>query len=611
MASERNAQEALSSFGFLKTFVVPALLIFLVPILSFLFFTHAQRRFDNEAREAILESIRSDKTLTDEQRAKATAFFTANPVSQLLLHEQFAALGTPESRFYYATFRWMILLSALSVLAGIGVFLLVGVCVLFSLGSQLAQYLSLSAGWHVLRIYGALQTLVQGVLLVALSFWVPALWFERYSVKLIFVTGFLAVVAVGLVIAAIFKRPKTDFQLDGNVIPRDAAEPLWHALRAICDRVGTTPPDQVIVGIDDNFFVTEHPVIVQGNTLRGRTLFVSLSLLKQLHGAEAEAVLAHEMAHFSGNDTLYSKRISPLLTCYGSYLQTLHEGGVTMPVFYFMLCFRALYQLSLGRLSRQRERRADRIAVESTSPRDFAGALLRIVAYARYRQTVQKDLFDNERALESANISERIEQGFPQYAVSLASNLDLGSQETSHPFDSHPPLSERLDAIGMPLGSSGPQSLLAMPGDGRWYYLIPNVAQLERQEWDNFEAQFRKYHEDTLPYRFLPETPEELAIVTQSFPELVFETKDGSLVLDHEKLHYAKWPEPVPFREITGFVLADNAVLQVNRKGKRRQDIKMKVFGRQQQEVLQAINRYYVRYMAAVEYQSQKKLKAE
>src|SRR5262249_11233445 len=150
-------------------------------------------------------------------------------------------------------------------------------------------------------------------------------------------------------------------------------------------------------------------------TYRGRTLFVSLSLLKQLQGSEADAVLAHEMAHFSGQDTLYSRKIGPLLNRYNHYLHALHEGGVTRPIYYFMLCFRALYQLSLSKQSRQREFRADRIAAETTSPRDVASALLRIVAYSKYRNDVEQDLFKQERVLETANVCERIEQGFRQY----------------------------------------------------------------------------------------------------------------------------------------------------------------------------------------------------
>src|SRR5690606_26876528 len=105
-------------------------------------------------------------------------------------------------------------------------------------------------------------------------------------------------------------------------------------------------------------------------------------------GREADAVLLHELAHFSGEDTLYSQRISPLLMRFQNYLEGLYAGVVARPVFYFAVLFRALYEISLGKLSREREFRADRLAAERTSPQDMAHALLRITAYSQYRASV-------------------------------------------------------------------------------------------------------------------------------------------------------------------------------------------------------------------------------
>jgi Zn-dependent protease with chaperone function len=607
-----EARQKFSRIGFAKTFLLPALLIFLVPVLSLFFFWHAQSRFNSQARESVLEQIRADESLSPEDRENAIAFFSEHPFSELVKDEEFAANLESTSRFYYATFRWMIRLSALSIAMGLAVFLLVGLCVLFSLRSQQAQYVSLSAGWNALRIYGAVQTIIQGILLVALSFWVTALWFEFYSIKLIFIAGFLAVAAVIAVIAAIFKRTDTKNVVEGTVIHNQAAMPLWDELGAICDKVGTARPDQVIVGIDDNFFVTELPITVDGKTYSNRSLYVSLSLLKQMSGGEADAVLAHEMAHFSGNDTLYSKKISPLLVRYGAYLQALYEGGVTRPIFYFMHCFRALYELSLSKLSREREFRADRIAADVTSPRDFAAALLRIAAYSKFRNDVQRGLFEQERVLQTANISEQIERGFQAFAVSFASRSDMDDLETSHPFDTHPPVAERLGALGLSLKSQEAEALLSAPGDGRWYEKIAGASQIERQMWREFEEGFRAFHEQTLAYRFLPETPDELAIVVKAFPELTITAEDGWLVLDYETINYARWAQSVHFGEITQFALDDSGVLTVHyqRGGKQKERIKMKTFGTRQQEAIDAINRYYARYLHAIAYQAQKKQEA-
>ena len=603
-----DAAQDLSKTSFAKSFVLPGLLIFLVPAISLAFFLHAQNRYDSNMREGVLHEISKDNSLTPEQRKEAVAFYTAHPFSELIKNEKFAAGLDGSVTFDYATFRWMIRLSAYSIAGGIAVYLLGGICVLLSRRSQQAQYFSLTTGWQLLRFYAAAQVIIQGVLLVALSFWITALWFHVYFVKLIFVVGLFVLAGVAAVIKGIFKKTDIISRVSGKLITQDDAPALWSELNTICTKLGTQPPDQIIAGIDDNFFVSEMPVQVDGTTCTGRTLYVSLSLLKQMCGAEADAVLAHEMAHFSGNDTLYSKKIAPLLNRYSLYLQALYESPATQPIYHFMNSFRALFELSLGKHSRQREFRADKIAADTTSPRDLAGALLRIAAYSDFRGNVQKELFQQERALQAASISTQIEQGFHAYALSFAAKPDIGSLETVHPFDTHPPLSQRMEAIGVPLKMHDVQSLVSTPGDGRWYHKIDGAEQIERQQWSEFEDQFRAVHEQTLAYRFLPETDEEREIVARAFPEITITGKKGSLVINHESLTYSEWPESVHFGQIINFTLQDNGTLdiQYNPANKQKRSIPTKTFGPRQQEALGAINHYNSRYMNALAYQREK-----
>ena len=595
---------------FAKTFVLPALLIFVLPALALLFFLHAQSRHDADARNDILRQIQADRRLSEQERAAAIQFFTDTPVSQLVQNELYAANFHPTTKFHYATFRWMIRLSVLSIAGGVVVFFLAGLCVWLSLRSQFAQYVSLLVSWHVLRIYGALQTVVMAILLVALSFWVTALWFEFYVVQLIAIMGLLCAVAVGAVIKAIFKNPVTDLAVAGAVVNRQNAAPFWDALNAVCAKVGVPAPDHVVAGIDDNFFVTEHLMTVNGDELRGKSLFVSLPLLKQLHAAEAEAVLAHELAHFSGNDTLYSRRISPLLQRYDHYLQGLHDGKISWPVFQFMLCFRVLFELSLNRLRRQREFRADGIAAATISPTDFAGALLKIAAYSRFRNSVQTELFQQDQLLETADVSARVERGFRTFAVEFASHPDLGGLETAHPFDSHPPLSQRLAAVGVPLETDLAQALLSTPGDGGWYYNLPAAAELELQQWQAFEEMFRQQHEHSLPYRFLPETEAERLLVERVFPPRTLPVEGGTLALDCEKIQPTFWADAVYFRELTHCLYNERGELEVHyqRDGARCRAIPTKQLTVEaRQELLQTFEQYYNRYLAAAEYQQHAK----
>jgi hypothetical protein len=138
--------------------------------------------------------------------------------------------------------------------------------------------------------------------------------------------------------------------------------------------------------------------------------------------------------------------------------------------------------------------------------------------------------------------------------------------------------------------------------------MIDKAEEIERQQWDEFEAKFRSYHEASLPYRFLPETEEECAIVVKAFPPVAVEGKAGSLTLDHQSLHFTSWTAPIEYREITGCAVKDG-VLQINyqRDGKRKEKLKLGTFGKRQQEALAAINQYWGRYQSATAYQTQKR----
>ena len=149
----KDAKTGFTGGGFFRTFVLPGLFVFLTPVAGLLFFLHAQNHFDSQSRDAVLEQIRADAGLTPEERENATAFFTEHPFSELIKNEVFANQIDSTALFHYATFRWMIRLSAASLLAGVVVFLLAGLCVAISMRSNRVQYLSLSVGWHVLRAF--------------------------------------------------------------------------------------------------------------------------------------------------------------------------------------------------------------------------------------------------------------------------------------------------------------------------------------------------------------------------------------------------------------------------------------------------------------------------
>jgi len=606
-----------SGSGFVKSYVIPAFWVFLIPVCSLGFFRHVQARFDRDLAAEVVTAIQGDRSLTDEGRTPMIAYFRQVPLSTRFASPDptFAEMSkgfTWQTHVAYFTFRWIIRLSVISIVSSLVVFVIAALSVLCSLGSQLAQYYSLWGGWHVLRVFALAQVLMQGCIALALSYWIPAFWFDGYSVKFVALVGLLAGAAGAALVKAIFRTPDDRFELSGAIIKRTPGSLIWQDLDRICARVGSRTPHRIIAGVDDAFFVTEHPVTVNGNVHEGRTLYVSLPLLKALNGTQADAVMAHEMAHFSGDDTLYSRKIGPLLARYQASLAALRTGFISIPVFYFMLCFRSLFEISLKRLSRQREFRADRIASEVASREDIVCALLRTSAYTQYRSTIERELFDAQHTLDALKIPQRVEAGFKPFASAFAKDGRAVGAATSHPFDSHPSFRERADAVQVSLSVEQMAGVVGADVDGRWFHRIENAETLERAQWTAYEERFRKVHQEALAYRYVPETDAERAIVLARFPDVSIAGRFGRRVaITYEGVQYSKWSNRVRFSDVTkvvhhhGTFPSLRLVVQGNRKTK--MTLPLYLFSSQTKAVVEAFGKYYGRHLAMKKYVSEKR----
>ncbi len=596
-----------STSGFVRSYVIPALWVFLIPVFSLGFFRHVQAGFDRDVANAVAAAIERDHSLTAEARAESIAYFRQVPISTRFAapDSQFADMSerfTSRTRFSYFTFRWIIRLSLISIISTIVVFVIAALSVLCSLRSQLVQYYSLAGGWHLLRVFALSQVLFQGSMAVALSYWIPVFWSGRYSERLVAGVGLCAIIAGAGLVKAIFQKLGDRFELSGAIIKRTPGSLIWQDLDPICAKVGTRAPHRIVAGIDDAFFVTEHPVTVNGKVHEGRTLYVSLPLLKALNGTQAGAIMAHEMAHFSGEDTLYSQKIGPLLERYGASLNALRKGVISIPVFYFMLCFRSLFEISLKRLSRQREFRADRIASDVASRQDIVHALLRVSAYAHYRNTIEHELFDARQTLDALEIPQRVEAGFKPFASAFVKDGRAIGAATSHPFDSHPSFRERADAVQVKLSTGEMVGVVVSDVDGRWYHNIENAETLERQQWDTYEERFRNVHEEALAYRYVPKTDAERDIVMAYFPEVTVEGRFGRrVVFTYEGVQYSSWSKPVRFAEITK-VTHHNGLLASLRLSVPDRTFKVRLplylFSSHTKMVLDTFGKYYGRHLA-------------
>jgi Zn-dependent protease with chaperone function len=397
--------------------------------------------------------------------------------------------------------------------------------------SRRAQYLSFVTGWRLLTLVGAAETIVQGALVVWLSFWLTAFFLHLYAIKLIAIAGIGAALAVFYAVVHIFKRPVMSGEVEGELVDEAAAPALWARVRQLARRMKTEPPQHLIAGIDTNFFVTESPLSVGGKALKGRSLFVSLPLLRVLSRDEADAVLGHELAHFRGGDTASSAALGPKLVAYDHYCAMMHAGRVTLPVFYMLRMYRVIFEIALKRDSREREFKADRVAAKLVSPQGIVNSLIKVAAYARYRAQVEQELFEREQRHGGAlGISAQVAAGLAPFARSPHFMDAMESAAVPHPFDSHPPMAERMANVGHIVDPDDYPAVVTRPTVDSWANDMPTAEAIEQRLWRVYEGHFAAVHEQSLAYRYLPETDEERAIVLKYFPPVAFALKGGERI---------------------------------------------------------------------------------
>ncbi|MDT0473627.1 M48 family metalloprotease [Streptomyces sp. DSM 41014] len=122
------------------------------------------------------------------------------------------------------------------------------------------------------------------------------------ALKVVFVSVLLAIPVVqGLLM---LRTPRTEGP-DG-VRATEADEPrLWALVRELADATGTRAPDEILLTGDVNAAVSEQPRLL-GLLPGPRRLYLGVPLLTGLSEAQLRSVLAHEYGHFTGGDTRLS-----------------------------------------------------------------------------------------------------------------------------------------------------------------------------------------------------------------------------------------------------------------------------------------------------------------
>lgn len=599
----------------LATITLKAVLaLFLIPTITFFLAHHFKQSTDARYQQEIVAGIAASAPPDSAEATALQARIRATPPSAVCFDDTAANATYREATCtrYSALWQflvaetvalWTLVASALLVLIVLGLGAL-------AFARREVQSLSFALGWRLLSVFAAAEVVVQGAFVVWLSFWITAFFLEMYAVKLIFIAGVFALIAIATVVIAIFRRPDEQNAVTGELVPEDAAPALWRRIRELAQTRGTAPPRQIVAGIDANFFVTEQPLTVSGHGVDGRTLYVSLPLLRLLDTQEADAVLAHELEHFAGGDTRNSATLGPLLSHFDLYRMHMHAMALTKVVAYLLDFYRVIFEIAMMRSSREREFAADRAAAKATSLQAVVHALIKISAYAAYQNKIQGTLFAEDRRHDGAlDIARRIATGLQEFGRSDEFAGVLRAGEVPHPFDSHPPLSERMRSVGHVVDETRFADIVCHRPEATWADAVNDAADIETRLWRAYESDFSQMHEESLAYRYLPETEEETALVLRYFPPVRFVLKQGRHIeVNHEGIVHPETGALIRWEHVAGLQF-DEPSFRANRLvvthpekgmlGAKSTRIAIAMAREERDRLGEALGRYWTRHQAA------------
>jgi Zn-dependent protease with chaperone function len=256
---------------------------------------------------------------------------------------------------------------------------------------------------------------------------------------------------------------------------------LWLHVRHLASMVGTAAPSRLHLVAGANASVWENSRLL-GLIPGRREMAVGVALLMALTPAQLDAVLAHELGHYGNRDTRLGGLVSRARQSVLSAIRAAatRKGGIQLPgAGLFIELFQWYAKLVLRvtqEESRAQEYAADRVAARIAGPANVIAALERLPGIdaafdfylARYVSPgIELGLLPPPPDLFGGFIGFLAE---PSRQAELARLRDRPARQSPDPYDSHPPLAERIAALphaGYPPQDSGPRAvgILADPGN--------------------------------------------------------------------------------------------------------------------------------------------------
>ena len=258
----------------------------------------------------------------------------------------------------------------------------------------------------------------------------------------------LALICIGsgfAILASVLPR-RDKFEPPGPELTPGKHPKLFRELQRIASAMRQSMPEHVYLTAEVNAWVS-HRGGIMGIGSR-RVMGLGLPLLKILSVSELRAVLAHEFGHYQGGDTALAPWVYKTRMAITRTLDNLGSGIIRLP---FVLYARGFLRITHA-VSRQEEYAADARAAQLAGVRPLITSLQKIhwatIAFDAYWKTELAPVL-------SAGFRPPIADGFSAFLSSepiangTVAVLEEELNNSSHdPYDTHPSLSERIQALG-------------------------------------------------------------------------------------------------------------------------------------------------------------------
>jgi Zn-dependent protease with chaperone function len=352
---------------------------------------------------------------------------------------------------------------------------------------------------------------------------------DRYFPKLLLMIVVGGLLALWKSASILLKKVPLEFNepMARAVTPEEAPE-LWQAVRSAAERLQTTPPDRILLGLQLNFYVTELAVRHDGGRAEGKTLYLSFPLLKQLSVDEVTAIMGHELGHFIGEDTKMSREFYPLrLKARATMVAMAQSGWIGWPSFQFLNFFSWCFGGTEQAASRARELLADQKAAVLTSPQTAAHALVRFQVAMEAFQYGLKEAVKNQ----AQNPLDVPLQGIVQekLAPDAAFWTRLFEKKLPHPLDSHPSLHVRLEALGQTVSVEAARRVALVNEESAYEKWFSHRSELFTNLSRQAEAAVEKLRSRTALAEADYQTEAGKRLLEEHFPEKKWPVRQSSL----------------------------------------------------------------------------------